>query len=584
MGDSMNTDVIYQKIMLEDYFNKLKNLRDRWNTSTEKQYSGLASFIDIDGEDHRQYSFIMDYCNDLIFEMLADVIKGLLKEYGIKVEYCNVIRADTDAYYVDLGNKEKYKDYVYQGNEEKILTFCRKMNDKRILFIFKRFGIGNHLPRTTLESIMKAGRIDSYHYISYVEDNAFSEVINHNNNQDDPTRGTNIYSLQFFFDLFFDKEEYVQFKKYAKVFSDRIQDYFGFALVRTLKPHAIMNFKSFLRKEIHNINAASLGIIDSVEESQIAILDQNFRDNRNYELLLGSSLFAQSYMTAEWLFTSIPKAEGIDLTSIAMGYFKSIEQFLFEYIRLHTHERDGSFRKIYCKGAMNDLTHALVNDGEMTKSLTLSSLTGFFGHFDENNCRWHKRNQDLLNRGINEVTYEYIIRSLDAILGLRNGYFHKHNLNDWDTVVMSRNTARLVYYLILGAYYFSDEEKKKLGLVISDSDDFYKLCEYINRKANEGSNLLIPIFYNDENSNPYAFVMAYHDDYIRYDNPDKPAFSGVYFKQFGKGGKIIKMDEDHIAKDIWEGTLSISKSVPITITPSGPQKHIYSDGNFLIKD
>ena len=87
MNDNQDTDVIYQKIMLEDYFNKLKNLRDRWNTSTEKQYSGLASFIDIDGEDHRQYSFIMDYFRYIDFSY--NVIRFHFNSFRCRWKRCS---------------------------------------------------------------------------------------------------------------------------------------------------------------------------------------------------------------------------------------------------------------------------------------------------------------------------------------------------------------------------------------------------------------------------------------------------------------------------------------------------------------
>lgn len=54
---------------------------------------------------------------------------------------------------------------------------------------------------------------------------------------------------------------------------------------------------------------------------------------------------------------------------------------------------------------------------------------------------------------------------MNGIVGLRNGFFHKHNLVDWTKVIEARNNVRLVFYLILGAYKISDQDKKELGML-----------------------------------------------------------------------------------------------------------------------
>lgn len=52
---------------------------------------------------------------------------------------------------------------------------------------------------------------------------------------------------------------------------------------------------------------------------------------------------------------------------------------------------------------------------------------------------------DLLADGIDDETYYYIVESLSTFVGLRNGYFHKHNLNDWTTIEETRNHALLIF-------------------------------------------------------------------------------------------------------------------------------------------
>ena len=77
------------------------------------------------------------------------------------------------------------------------------------------------------------------------------------------------------------------------------------------------------------------------------------------------------------------------------------------------------------------------------------------------------------------------------------------------------------------------------------------------------------------------FVYPHHDDYIEYDNYGEPIYSGVYFREFGKDGRVYKVKRDHLPKEIWEGTLVLSESVPIIIKPSGAQKQIFCNGKFV---
>ena len=588
----MDTRHMYEQLMLEFYFNKMKYLRNQWRGQTSEQYLGIASLIDIGGDDYRQYESIMQGCESIVFEMLADVVKALIEEYKIPVKYYDLRTSSVDSYYV--GQDKHWLDYIDQHEEKEVLAFSRTDKYKDVLYIFKQFGIGKRIPQKTLDEVMKATQLTKQCYISYVENDAFSEIINHNNNTNDPTRGTGIFSFKQFIEGLFGKDEYSLFKQYADQFASKVKEYFGFSLVRTLKPNAILNFKKFVRDEINKIDAEKLGVISSIEESQRTVIENHFFMDRNYELLLGKSDFAKSYMTAEWLFFSLKDAGNVDLTAIAMGYFKSIEQLLFNYLCLHTYEKDGISRKVYVGAGKPfadiygnaDLTDALVTDKEKAKYLTLGSLTGFFGYHDLGSGRWYKRNQVLLAAEINDKTYEFIIDTLGSISDLRNGYFHKENLEDWEDVRKARETAQRVFYLLLGAYALSDADKDQLGLIrVDEHDDYYKLCAYINRKAYAPQSLELPIFYITDSTDPYSFFgFAYHDDHIEYDNYGEPVYSGVYLKKFGDNPSIMKITKSYLPQTIWEGALIISKDTPITIQPTGPKKQIFCKGKFIPED
>ena len=594
----MDTHKVYEEIMLERYFNEMKYLRNQWRGKDNTRFLGVESLIDISGEDYRQYEFIMRRSTEIIFEMLNRVIIGLIQEYEIPVKYYDLRKDDANAYYV--GEKRHWINYFDLRQEKRILAFSRTDNQPELLYIFKEFGLNNAIPEKLLDDLKKTAKLKHHLYISYKEKDAYVEVINHNHNENDPTRGTGILSFQQFIEGFFGKEEYSKFRQYADQFSEKVRDYYGFSVVRSLKPNAIHNFKKQVCDALKSIDATEIGVLTAISEQQRELIEKQFFGDKNYELLLGSSDFAQSYMTAEWLYSSLKSAGSIDLTSIAMGYFKSIEQMLFAFLRNHTQEMDGNIRRIYVgkervyadpKGYAV-LTDDIVNDPEKAKDLALGSMTGFFGYHNTSRNRYYKRNQDLLISGISDTTYEFIIDTLGGLVGLRNGYFHKENLkgdnpDDRKKIEESRNKAQLVFYLILGAFKISEEDKTRLGLIrVEGHDDYYKLCKYVNDKVYENKHLLrLPIFYIDDISSPYSFFgYPYHDPYIEYDNYGEPIYSGTYFKKFGENSFIAKLTRESLPREIWEGELVISESLPITVEPSGANKKIFYEGKFVADD
>lgn len=583
----MDNSTIYENIIMSACFNRLKAIRNSW--SGDKKEYGLSTIIDIGGSDYRSYSFIMKQCHSIIVEMIPYLVKELMKSYEIEAQYYEIIQNDAHVYSVK--RNENWPDYVEQSNRKSILAFTCKGDSKEGLYVFKEFGIGNHIPESLLNAIKSQSGVKLHCYVSMVETDAYKEIINHNNNDNDPTRGTGIYSLKQFFDFFFGPDEYRTFKKYANTFTARVKDYFGFEIVRTLKPNTMHNFRKDIRDSISTFDFTELDTAARVSSEQRNIIEKHFYKEKNHELLAGSCDFAQSYMTAEWLFSSLEKVGNIDLTAIAMGYLKAIEQLLFQYIKLHVKEVDSATRYIFVgKGkryadidGYAKLTKSLMDDEEKTKFINLSSLTGFFGFHHEKSDKYEYRNKDLLHQDIIDGTYEYIIDVLAGIVELRNGYFHKHNLQNWDRVIEARNNARLVFYLLLGAYKISDDEKQVLGLIRTDAhDDYYRLCEYINRSSRTISEdgLEIPIFYINGQTDPSEYFVGYHDDFIEYDNYGEPIYSGAYFTQRHEKNHITKATRDTLPVEIWEGVLRISTSLPIE-KPSGPQRKIFADGKFV---
>lgn len=586
-----NTD-IYEYIMMTGCFNRMKSLRNSWRDEKDKKY-GLATIMDVGGDDYRSYSFVMKRCEAIIKEMIPYLIIELLKAYNYSTQWYEINKED--AHVFSVSDDEDWKEYLKQHNKQRVFAFsCDDKAHKGILYVFKEFGIGNRLPGSLLKTIKTENKLSHHCYISLVEDEAYSEVLNHNNNENDPSRGTGLFSLRQFFNSFFEEDEYDTFKKYANEFTDKVKDYFGFEIVKTLKPNTLHNFRKAVRDELYTLDFHH-DKEGRPSEEQYRKIKENFIDNKNCDLLSGASDFAQSYMTAEWMFSSLTEAGNIDLTAIAMGYLKSIEQLLFAYIKLHTNEKDGANRYIFVgknkpyadSRGKTDLTDELMDDENKTKDINLGALTGFFGFYNENTGQYYHRNKDLLINGINDTTYEYIIDTLTGIVGLRNGYFHKHNLNDWNKVIDARNSARRVFFLILGAYKISESDKEELGILHVDKhDDYYKLCAYMNMKAYESGTMTAtgidhPICYLNGQTELYGFWTLHQDDFIEYDGYGEPIYSGIYFGQIGNKHQFHKATKENLPTEIWEGVLTVSKSVPIKITPSGPLSIVYKDGKFM---
>ena len=128
--------------------------------------------------------------------------------------------------------------------------------------------------------------------------------------------------------------------------------------------------------------------------SQKNLLNKQFLANGYMSALASHRGFAKCFMTAEWLFDSLKQSAGfIDLTAISMGYFKAIEQFMYDFVGLHTSEKDGKRREMPFFNDQGEywlhFTDALYTDKK--KSITLGNLAKFFKN---------RNNLDLLSNGL----------------------------------------------------------------------------------------------------------------------------------------------------------------------------------------
>ena len=582
----INSEEIYKE-ETDAFLKKIRHLRDQWEDDDIRR-NGLFSILDVTGNDYEQYEYIMQESVKASYSYIYKIVDDLIGLYQIPVQNYKILKVNGTFFYE--GEEKKLTASVVDSRSQHFFYSLRRTDkEENILYVFKEYGINNRLPAKTKTEIKnKYPEIKFIRYISIVEDNAYSEIINHNNDLNDPGRGTDTFSLQYFFDVFFGHDEYVLFKQNMNLVSQEIKDYLGFYLIRSLKPNTVNSFRFKLNKELLEIEELiqNTDFYAKMEPSQKDLISYIFFNQDRYQLLLGKSDYALSFMTAEWLYFSLQNVGNIDLTPIVMDYFKSVEQFLLQYLKFHTIEKEGRNIQIYCYDRkFRDLTDEFLDNKKNHRLLPLGKLTRFFGFYDEKKKEYRLKNRFLLESKITANTHELIIDAFNHITILRNGYSHKDNLTDWKKVEEIRNSTYLFYYTFLGAYKLSASELLDMGLIkIQPHDDIYSLNKHMKRRAKNqpltpDKLLTYYIIENGKVSEP----LFYEPDYdVKYDNLGEPIYSGIYFRDVATN-IIRKYTSENMPNEIWEGMLSLDINEVVKAIPSGPLQKIYSDGKYLIQ-
>lgn len=544
---------LYEKVLVEDGLNELKYLRDSWSYSPShpaaEDYTDLTCVC---GRDADQYSFIMEEAKKSALETIITTVYSLLGAYGI------------DAKPVQLS-----------ANDVKFATTFVHNNT---IYIFRRFGIKNRYPDEVIEKLKEALGVSDYKYIIPMEGEAFAEVINHDDNEADPSRGTHSYTLQYFFSEFFPEGEYDEFKKYYDKYAKAVRKYFGISVVKTLQPNTLFSYKQNVRDALREFNyQAELRKIcpkPYLSYKQKSELEKQFFMQGYSATLTGKLPFATCFMTAEWLYDSLKETGGsIDYSAVSMGFFKALEQFLYDFIGYHTTEKDGKPREIQF---VRDGDYVAFSDKiykEEKSHFTIGAMASFLKD---------PRQADLFNPNIESYTKKIIGMLLSKASVSRNGYFHKDNIERWNKVEQDRTLTYLLFYLILGAYMFDGDAFAHFGFEApAEKDDAEKLFEYFHKKSFAGEALERPILYFGEDKDKNEYFIPTHDSHIEYDNYGDPKYSGMYYYLIGKSEFIHKIDRGNLPDVVCEGRFILGRTLPISVTLTGPEKVVFKDGVFL---
>ncbi|MDL2233229.1 hypothetical protein LJC63_06575, partial [Ruminococcaceae bacterium OttesenSCG-928-L11] len=251
-------------------------------------------------------------------------------------------------------------------------------------------------------------------------------------------------TLQNFFDYWFGIDEYEIFMVYVNGFNERAKNLISFNTVLMPTEEVLEKFRFSVSTMLLEYPYRDL-IPNEIFVSQIDILHRNYFNRGLYKAMVGEGVFAESFISSEWLY-NIDKVTGcIDKTGIVAGYLKSVEQLLFAVIQL-SKDRGKTIR------ARDKTIIEYTSDNEDRIDSTLGALAAFVDH-----------NSSVLN--VSNYVKHHMVETIDDWREKqRNGYFHKDNLRDFKKVDEIRQEAIYLYFLVLGGFSIDDAQFDQLGI------------------------------------------------------------------------------------------------------------------------
>lgn len=454
--------------------------------------------------------------------LINPILEELLTESGYKVDsYLEKIR-------------------IYNGfNNEKIENY----NICPFQFIFIKNNLRYGVRYTKLydtddivKDLIKNFQIDKVIILHFSDEqdfglNQYREVINISD-----------YSIKTFFEEFINGNLYNCFLTTLEEVIEEMHKLIGFNTIPRINIANVTSVKLDLRETIKNIDFQLLTYnsskeFDSLGRNDISNICSNLEHGKA-QVLIGESDFAQSYITSEYLYQVLVykfnnnKLEyKFDYTSVVAGYLKTIEQFLYKilcyqmdydrsekwikrgkkYVK-RNHKRKYPREEEVRKHPDNDegIYQVLVSRNNLKfMDISLGSLIWYVS--DNEKC-WNlsAQGKELLNKLL-----------LDYKDSVRNGYFHKHNLEDIEEVKRIReNTLYLLCFIIGG---LKDFDITKFGILDFSFNNFFLAISKVPKH--------IPLYIQEtKTSQPKLMKLVYEQESESY-NVDGLLENNLYFAE-----------------------------------------------------
>ena len=272
-----------------------------------------------------------------------------------------------------------------------------------------------------------------------------------------------IILIKDFFDKFFGPDEFPVFMEYVTEFNERARTCVGFNTVIAPSDDSIEKFKKDKSEMLHTYNYLNR-LPEDVYKNQANILYDNYINRGLYRAMTGSSSFADSFVSSEWLYSINKVTNSLDQTAVVIGYLKSVEQLLYSIVRLWI----DTGRTIKRKGANNLIDFTIANEDLI--DTTLGSLIGFVKYYS-----------DIFD--VNSYLKRHIIDALiDWRVNYRNDHLHKDNLYESNEIDAIRQKAIYIYFLLLGGFNIADSEFDTVGVVGLEAEADMKMSQFAYTK------------------------------------------------------------------------------------------------------
>lgn len=214
----------------------------------------------------------------------------------------------------------------------------------------------------------------------------------------------------------------------------KVKDYQWFGLINYYNELTKSQYINVVEKKLIEFDYKNrlLSYSNPIAYKDIKVLQNEFINKCGYKMLLEDNDFCSSFITSEWLFDNLNMSGLLEKTYIVTGYIKSIEQLMTYIVR---QSKIGITESSSIKN-VDVQSHEFINE-------TLGNLLYYLKSYS---------NRYIY---INQISNAAIKKSIDIIREWikveRNGYFHKHNIQDINRVKEIREKTLILYFLLIAS-------------------------------------------------------------------------------------------------------------------------------------
>lgn len=518
------------------------------------------AFFDFTNDGFSIHNTRLQKAKDISKSFLDEIVLSLLEQNGYEYE---------------LIDKKELRANNTDFKLFNTLNLCLYIKSRKELLFFKDieecpFFADNTTQPEPIRELMYSFGAENYLYIYYMHDYAYLQVINYNKDMLNPGKEYNVVSFDWFFTQYFGKEEYDRFIPTFHDYISQVQDYLSYIHVKSLTPNALVNYQRIIRDRLQSFkyNLLLNKIIRKERNGRYEeyLLDQNdyhsiyhqFMDQSYFYVLLGKHSFAESLITAEWLYDSMKKANAIDLTIVGMGYFKAAEQLLWEMICLHKDEG----RSI--KSSKLDSNNKIVLSSSTPDKCFDSSLGAMAVFYSDN--------LDILRDDLLPKTKWFVREYIFDYSKMRNEFFHKENIHSWKIIDDIRNLSYSILFLLLGSQKIDKNSIVELGFEnLPKHSEYQKTCEYMNYHSDDCFILV--------KNNKERIYFASPDLYSTTSDEGQIIYSGIYVRPINDKRKY-RIEESGMPDEILLAKLDIVVNPDFSFDIK-PVSKIYSFGKYV---